>query len=453
MQMRPIAAGIALLPLLALGCTDSPSPSLAPEVPPPSLSADKARGGPPLIASAVSAAELHTCAVLRSGAVQCWGNNNAGQLGDGTTGGISETPVLVDGPRFSEVSVGGFHTCALDTSGAAYCWGDNSRGALGTGTVANSSVPIPVQTELRFASISAGNQFTCALAENGTAWCWGMNSSGQLGTAVVAGPCTVMGRFGPVTIPCSTTPVTVTGGHVFTSLEAGLWNVCGLTSAGAALCWGNDSFAQLGDGGTWLFANPAPREVSGGLTFSQVSVGAAHMCGLTTAGDAWCWGYNAYGQLGTGNTAWASTPVPVLTGGRQFTALVASAGNIIFGHTCGVDAAGVMSCWGANSTGQLGVETVDESCGTRMHMRPCTTTPVDVATSLDVASMDLGVEYTCALTTQGRAYCWGSNAYGGLGNAAVDGSTSTPTPVDAVPGSGRRPAPPTPPSAASRIAE
>lgn len=420
MRIRSWSTGLALL---ALGCADTHAPSAAPTAPPPSLSSGQAHGAP-FIAASISAAELHTCALTPAGDVQCWGSNSKGQLGDGTAGGISETPVRVDVSRFAQVSVGGFHTCGLDASGAAYCWGDNSRGALGTGSTTSSSVPVAVLTELRFSSIDAGNQFTCALAEDGSAWCWGVNTSGTLGTTT-----TQRCQLTPTASqPCSTTPVAVTGGHVFTSLDAGLWNACGLERAGSAWCWGNNSYGQMGVGAVGPFSNPVPRPVSGGLTFASMSVGAIHVCALTTGGDPVCWGNNDYGQLGTGTTARALTPVAVQAGGRGFTTLAASPGNNIFAFSCGFDAAGAMSCWGANSAGQLGVASTSGSCGS-WFVRPCSTTPVDVETSHGFAAVDLGVEYTCAISNTRRAYCWGNNSSGALGNPSVAVSTSTPTPV------------------------
>ena len=337
---------------------------------------------PPPVAS-VSAGSIHTCGLTTPGDAYCWGFNDFGQLGDGSTIG-SLTPVLVSGGiRFSSISTRGGHTCGVTSVGDAYCWGENFRGQLGDGTRINRLTPVLVSGGLSFASVSAGWGNTCGVTTAGDAYCWGDNFYGQLGDG------TTINRL---------TPVAVAGGLTLASLSTGA-QTCGVTAAGDAYCWGDNRGGMLGDGITINRLTPVP--VAGGLTFASLSTGAP-TCGVTTAGDAYCWGRNQSGQLGDGTTNRSVTPV-LVSGGLSF-ASVSAGGST----TCGVTTARDAYCWGWNSSGQLGD-------GTRADRH----TLMLVAGGLSFASVSTGAQ-TCAVTTAGVAYCWGFNSDGQLG----DGSTT-----------------------------
>ena len=175
----------------------------------------------------------HSCALDSAGRAWCWGSNENGRLGDGSTSDHA-APVLVSTKeRFTQISAGGTHTCAVASSGKALCWGQNSAGQLGDGTIANSRTPVEVAAGTSFASITVGSSHSCALARDGTARCWGRNSYGQLGDG-------------------STTdrvaPVAVAGGVRFIQLNASGAHTCGTAGGGAAYCWGYNVQGQLGDG-------------------------------------------------------------------------------------------------------------------------------------------------------------------------------------------------------------
>src|SRR5439155_189354 len=193
---------------------------------------------------------------------------------------------------------------------------------------------------------------------------------------------------------------------VFARVSAGRSHACGVTSAGAAYCWGGNGYGQLGNGTTNVYGEGSPVLVLGGLSFATLSAGDVHTCGLTTGGAAYCWGDNSAGQLGTGTTMSSSSPV-LVSGGLTFATV--STGNL---HTCGVTSAGAgrqAYCWGSNIDGQLGDGTTTQR-----------TSPVVVVGVLSFAAVNGVSFHTCSVTSAGAAYCWGDNSYGQLG----DGTTT-----------------------------
>src|SRR2546426_3567926 len=188
----------------------------------------------------------------------------------------------------------------------------------------------------------------------------------------------------------------------FTAVTAGDAHTCGVTAGGAAYCWGFNSSGQLGDGTTTDRLTPVLVQPPTGVSFAAVTAGRLHTCGVTAAGTAYCWGGNGFGQLGDGTAMTRLTPVPVAPG-VSFAAV--DAGDF---HTCGVTAAGTY-CWGGNGSGQLG----DGSTMTRL-------TPVLVAAPAGVsfAAVTAGAAHTCGATAAGGAYCWGANGSGQLRHGA-----------------------------------
>ena len=139
--------------------------------------------------NAVSAGVYHTCGLTTGGAIYCWGNNRAGELGNGAVSYVNSSPVLVSGESsFVAIAAGYQYSCGLTTGGAAYCWGDNASGQLGNGNSTSSGVPVPVAGGLNFMALSAGYFHACGLTRDGAAYCWGDNSVGELGDGSTKGP-------------------------------------------------------------------------------------------------------------------------------------------------------------------------------------------------------------------------------------------------------------------------
>jgi alpha-tubulin suppressor-like RCC1 family protein len=281
----------------------------------------------------IAAGQDFTCAVTAAGAAFCWGANAYGQLGDNTNTARRSPTAMAMAPAFVQIVAGDAHACGRTAVGAVYCWGRGGAGQLGTGTTAQSRTPSLVQGGNVFASIAAGGDRTCGLTAAGAALCWG-NDAGRNSS----------GRAVNASVP---TPVPDAGTLAFAELAVGRGHACGRTSAGVAYCWGTENqYGQLGDGTTT--AHLTPVRVGGDLRFATLAGGGQFSCGLTTAGAAYCWGRNNLGQLGNGVSASRLLPTPV---NGELTLARLAAGSE---HACGWTTSGAAYCWGDNGNRQLG---------------------------------------------------------------------------------------------------
>lgn len=284
-----------------------------------------------------------SCGVTTNDEAWCWGENNAGTLGDGTTTDRQYPTAVLTALRFREITTGSSHACGLTPEGEAHCWGSNKYDQLSAHEDTISLLPVPVASALRFATMDAGGLHTCGVELSGDTYCWGA-------------------EIGP-------TPTKVDGSVRLTHLTLGGQHACGLTAEGEAWCFGTNFEGQLGDGtvvGT-TFAGP-PVAVATDLRFTEISAGEYHTCGLVAEGDVWCWGRDDVGQLGDGDPSVGSDPIRKTVPTRvrpadsftRFTTV--SAGRFT---SCAASTRGEGYCWGY---------------GTGSTARPASTSPVEIGT-------------------------------------------------------------------------
>lgn len=309
-------------------------------------------GGDDLTFVRVSAGTEHACELTENGKLYCWGGSHVGEASGEEVGMGARAPdatlrptAITGGLTFSEVDAAEDHTCGVTEGGDAYCWGDNAAGNLGNGSVQPSDQPVRVTGSLAFAQLSASTVHTCGVTKQNAAYCWGSNRYGQLGVDRDTSLSTC-GRYISPATACSKVPARIVGEHRFVQVSAGRDHTCGVTEEGGTYCWGSNEYGQLGDGTNT--DRPAPVAVKGELTLERVTAGFHHTCGVTEGGKTYCWGRNNEGQVGDGTSTERQEPVAV-TGGQTFVRV--SAG---YRHTCGVTSDGDGYCWGANGPGSLG---------------------------------------------------------------------------------------------------
>ncbi len=344
--------------------------------------------------SAIAAGGNQTCARLSTGGVKCWGDNTYGQLGDGTT--VSRSmPTSVAGldSGVAAVTVGRYHTCVRTTAGAARCWGNNSHSEIGDGTTNQRTTSVPVSgLASGVFEIAAGDSHTCARLANGAVRCWGAIRDGRVGD----------GSRSTNSNALMPTPVDVAGLTSDVSLIAsGAFHTCVRIADGSAMCWGEGGDGELGTGGT--ADRSAAKPVTGLAGVTDLAGGYYHTCALTSSGGVKCWGANNFNQIGDGSATNRTSPQDVLGAATGITAL-ATGGY----HSCARTSAGAARCWGRNNAGQLGDNTTTN--------RP---NSVVVSGISGVQSVAAGGSHSCAVTTTGAAWCWGDNTYGQLGDGTL----------------------------------
>jgi len=352
-------------------------------------------------AARVATGATFSCATTRDGAVFCWGDDHYGQLGDGHDV-VRSLPVTV-GVSGDGVAAGGAHTCAVSRGSGAdafVCWGSDQAGQLGDNGEDDRGLPAALKEELVPGAVAAGAQHTCALDAAGALWCWGRGSSGQLGP----------GHLVDTPVP---TQVTLAAGAQATAVDDGDAHTCALAASadglgGEVFCFGDNTYGQLGDGTTT--SRPVPGLAAlgaAGARAAAVSAGGGHTCALDVDGGAWCWGRGDSGQLGLGAAADTPAPAPVaLPGGAPVAAI--SAGSA---HTCAVDRMGGVWCWGADDRGQLGLGATGADD---------VTAPAAVAgLPAPATGVAAGGVHSCATLADASVWCWGGNDSGQLG----DGTT------------------------------
>ncbi|MFA5386929.1 MAG: hypothetical protein WC322_00850 [Candidatus Paceibacterota bacterium] len=408
-----------------------------------------------------------TCAVSNTGNPYCWGNNDSGMLGNGTTTTPYLTPVRVlkgsaadsdnDGTYLTNIQNvdGGYgsHTCALSNSGNAYCWGYYATGRLGSGSLSTQTSPVRVLEGNSYPRDTDGTYLTngktistsyvggCVISGAGNTYCWGDNSNGQLGN----------GATTTATAPVRTSKGEAAGGSNnltnlinIKSIVGGFYHTCAVSNVGNPYCWGHNGNGQLGNSFTANKTSPvrvlkgeADATDNDGIyltNIKSINPGSSYSCAVSNTGNPYCWGLNSDGKLGNGTTTQSLTPVRVLKGeaattdndGTYLTNIQTI--NSGFYHTCAVSNSGNAYCWGFNDyDGELGNGTTDpSSVPTRVIKGEAATTDNDGTNLTNIKSIGIGEYHTCAVSNAGNVYCWGYGGDGELGNSS---STSQTSPV------------------------
>jgi alpha-tubulin suppressor-like RCC1 family protein len=331
----------------------------------------------------------YECATLVDGTARCWGSNDNGRLGDGTTMDHFNPTKVVGLDMATQVATGLGHACARRGDGAVLCWGLNSNGQLGDGTNTDHLPPTAIAGLAGVIAIGAGAYHTCALHGNGQVQCWG--KGGYLGDGSISS------QKAPQDVPglMVAKSLYVGGSSTFGSPIAAS---CVLLGDGSAQCWGDNSRGQLGDGG--VGNGESPVNVTGLSGATELAIGGAHVCALMGDATVMCWGENGNGQLGDGTLAKHPTPfaVPVLTKVAHLTA-----GDR---HTCAQLQDGTAQCWGENSSGELG----RGATSLNPDAKPAAVKGLSGVTVLGASSQS-----TCAFGAGNVTYCWGNDQYGQLG--------------------------------------
>ncbi len=433
----------ALLVPAVLGALLAPAVTTAPAVTPPAAAEGNEAPGAPLAARSISSGAEHSCAILPSGRVKCWGRNTAGQLGQDSTDTLGDSagemaalpPVNLGAGRTATAiatgSMGTYtHTCALLDNATVKCWGQNSQGQLGQGHFQRigdqpgemAALPaVDLGAGRTATAIATGEQHTCAILDNGTVKCWGANGDGQLGQDNTAS------RGGSPGEVAALPPVNLGAGRTATAIAAGAADTCAILDNGTVKCWGNGYGGKLGQGNTnhvgdaaGEMAALAPIDLGAGRTATAITASLSHTCAILDNGTVKCWGFGTYGGLGQDSTTdigdqpgeMAALPPVNLGAGRTATGI--SAGG---GYTCALLDNASVKCWGSGPNGQLGQDstaTLGDQTGEMAALNP-----VNLGAGRTATAVTTGSVHTCARLDDDSTKCWGFNATGQLGQGST----------------------------------
>lgn len=356
--------------------------------------------------TALAAGGAHTCALRESGGVTCFGWNAEGQLGSSR---LMIVPMALDVPAVSdavEIAAGGTFTCLRDASGTVRCVGDGDDGSLGRGDRLDARTYGPVMDTGVFTALAAGPRHVCGTTASDVR-CWGNSNAGQAGSA-----------------GASLTPTVITGlPGPATAVAVGLEHSCAVVGGGV-WCWGSNARGQLGAMGD-VPASPTALEVVGVSGASALALGRDFSCALTDTG-VFCWGDNGVGQLGAGSSLSTSFMPVMVTGlADPVSQLRAAAGA---NHACALSTTGLVHCWGANLSGQLGDGSTDDSSV------PVALMGVSGATGIAVGGLSAdGRGHTCALLDGGAVRCTGDGMLGQTGDPGLSSERTSASTASGLP--------------------
>ena len=442
-------------------------------------------------------ARSHGCALLKNGTARCWGANSSGEVGDGTRQPRPKAVDIANVKDIQQVVVGDGYACARQKGGKVLCWGRNDHGQAGGRGPEDHLVPVAVPDVTDAIQIATDRGRTCAVIADGRVGCWGTGLSNSDKTVVwmdaMAGAasveasghgviCTIASsggaaclgddEFGQLGIGRSLQrfkPARVAALEGISKLWAAARNACAVDEQKRLWCWGSNVWSAfeagagtqsrpvlmgpgveelaMGTHGLYTFVKDekGARSVRGGGTLlrdhgagasaqraypqpvpaleaaTQIAVGLRHGCARMADGSVSCWGANTYGQLGNGSPRATTRPTPVLIEGE-----VTQVASGAF-HACALRKTGGAVCWGSNGNGQTGPgPTWTCNVGTRVF--PCVRRPRRVLGIQDVIGLAAGQWHTCALSKSGAVSCWGANGVGQLGDGTAE-ERSKPEPV------------------------
>jgi alpha-tubulin suppressor-like RCC1 family protein len=354
---------------------------------------------PPLssvVVSELAVGESHVAAIAAE-RLYLWGANESGQLGQNDTVERHVPTELVTDLRFVSIASGNAHLCGIDDVGSVYCWGANDRGQLGQGDLEGRLVPTRVTLPVSARSVTTSFAHACALLSDASLYCWGRNEEGELGQDDSTPPMdngAIADALTPVALP----------GNDWSWADAGDGFTCGIRLDGTLWCWGRNSQFQLGTEPAGQVRRPI--QVGADTDWLRVDAGQHYAFAIKQDHSLWCWGLNTASGTGGGFPLGIDTDrleAPTRLGAA--TDWVTFAASVF--HTCAVNRAGELWCWGRTIEGQLGIAELEPR-----------TSPVAVAT--DIAGVALSWFNTCALSKTGRVLCTGKNDYGQIGNASTE---------------------------------
>lgn len=377
-----------------------------------------------VLAGSLSYADLslgggHSCGLSTNGNIDCWGQNNSGQLGLGNNSNIEwpsrvNTSSMVGSRYFSKIFTGAANTCGITGDGLTYCWGEGANGQNGSGLTTSSTVPVQVDTSSiinfpGFSTIAIGSQHICGLSNQGKAYCWGLADE-RLGIGLTGS--------GAISIPQEVDTSGIASFPGFNSIMAGLDYACATTITGQIYCWGNGASGKLGNGNSASSSTPQIVDTSGIVTsrnFIKVAGMYETSCATASDGEVFCWGVGDLGQMGNNSNSSSSLPATINTGALSpfpgFKLL--TVGNT---HACANSEDSRLFCWGSNSDGQIGV-----GSSLPWFNSPQEITNINSAWFLGYAKTFSGGSHNCSLDLAGHSVCWGKNQNGQLG----DGTNSS----------------------------
>lgn len=359
---------------------------------------------------AVSTGAEHTCAIKTTGTLWCWGANNFGQLGKNVPDPNGADPKLTSPTQvgsdttWSILSNGGYHTCAIKSDNTLWCWGNSDYGQIGVGVTAPVATLQKVASSVGVKRVASGASHTCAINSSDKLYCWGLNIQGQLG-------------LGSMINTSSPTNITALA---WKQVDSGAGHSCGILDdislGGVIYCGGLNQYGQLGDGTVQNRAQLIEKlNLATQPAWKQLSTGANHTCAIKSDDTLWCWGDNGQLQLGRPSaltyTYWSPAQESSAVNTWQF---VSAGGS----HTCGIKTNNTLWCWGNNSDGQLGDNTLVSNAVPQQENSAAT----------NWSTVSAGDKHTCAIKNN-TLWCWGDNASGQLGDNTINTPVSVPKEV------------------------